>query len=95
MFVIDLKYKKPLSEVEVFTAAHRAWLDEQYRRGTLICSGPKVPRSGGVLIACVADAAAATHLISQDPFYLHEIAEYSITEFQATKAIAQLHEFMA
>ena len=51
MFVVILRYLKPMDEVEARTAEHRAWLDPHVRSGLLIATGPMVPRTGGVLLA--------------------------------------------
>jgi uncharacterized protein YciI len=32
---------------------HRDYLDEAYQAGKLLISGPRIPSTGGVIIACV------------------------------------------
>lgn len=45
MFIAILSYKKPLNEVEEYLPAHRKFLDEHYRSGECIASGPQIPRT--------------------------------------------------
>jgi len=55
MFVILLDYMKPLDVIEKHLAAHRAFLDEGYAKHYFLCSGPREPRTGGVIIALLSD----------------------------------------
>lgn len=87
MFVILVNYRKPIDEVERHLAAHRAFLDRHYADGTLVCSGPRHPRPGGVILCRAADRAAAEALVAEDPFRVHGIADYTIVEFEPTKFI--------
>lgn len=45
MFIAILTYKKPLSEVDRFLAAHREYLAEHYAAGDFIASGPQTPHT--------------------------------------------------
>ncbi len=49
MFIANLTYIKPLSEVEKYLEEHIAFLDKYYASGKFICSGRKNPRTGGVI----------------------------------------------
>ena len=48
---------------------------------TFIVTGKKVPRTGGILIANAASRGEVEKIITEDPFYLHKVAEMTITEF--------------
>ncbi len=69
MFLILDNYKVSIQEVERVTQAHRDFLDEAYRAGKLLISGPKIPRTGGVIIACVKTRGEVDELIQADPFH--------------------------
>lgn len=84
MFIVILTYKKPLSEVDRFLAAHREYLAEHYAAGDFIASGPQTPRVGGVIMIKADDRAAVETIIAQDPFYINGIADYQIVEFTPT-----------
>jgi uncharacterized protein YciI len=92
MLVIDIHYTKPFAEVEKVLQAHRDFLRECYAKGYYLASGPKNPKTGGVIIALV-DKEKAQTLIEQDPFKQAGVGEYTITEFEPVlhdQAIASL-----
>jgi uncharacterized protein YciI len=81
MFVIIVDYVQPLSDVDRWIEAHREFLREQYAAGIFLASGPRTPRTGGVILAHGCDRAALEALIQADPFKREGIATYSILEF--------------
>ncbi len=85
MFIVIVNYKKPMSVVEQYLAAHREFLDRHFATGVIITSGPQVPRTGGIYMLRTTDREAAERLVAQDPFYVQEIADYKIIEFTPTK----------
>ena len=85
MFIAILTYKKPLEEVDRFLQAHRAFLTEHYAAGHLISSGPQTPRKGGVIMLKADNRAAVDAILAQDPFHIHDIADYQIVAFIPTK----------
>ena len=76
MFIVNLTYVKELSEVDSFISEHNAFLDKFYAENKFICSGRKIPRSGGIILANV-----------KDRFFKNSIARYEITEFSPTKFV--------
>ncbi|MCX7123379.1 MAG: YciI family protein [Gammaproteobacteria bacterium] len=95
MFIIILTYKKPLSDVNAHIPAHRVFLDEGYKNNVFIASGPKVPRTGGVIISHLQNRADVEALIKQDPFYQHEVADYEIIEFGPNKCHPDFEGFVS
>lgn len=85
MFIAILTYKKPLSEVDRFLAAHREYLSKHYAAGDFIASGPQTPRVGGVIMMKAESRMAVDAIIAQDPFNINGIADYQIVEFTPTK----------
>lgn len=85
MFLVEINYLVPIEVVEEHTVPHRAWLDVEVSRGNILLAGPKVPRTGGVLVLLSKTRAEAEELIKQDPFYMNNIGKYTITEFSATR----------
>ena len=86
MFIFSLTYVKPISEVERFLPAHIQFLDEHYKKRLFICSGRKVPRTGGVIVCNCADMAMAKEIIDIDPFFKEGIAQYDVIEFVPSKS---------
>lgn len=94
MLVVDLTYKKPLEEVIEHLQEHRDYLATCYQAGKFLASGPKNPRTGGVIIALVGREEMEM-LIEQDPFYQNGLAEYEITEFEPVLHCQQLEALLA
>lgn len=84
MFIAILTYKKPLSDVDRFLAAHREYLAEHYDVGDFIASGPQTPRVGGVIMIKAENRAAVNAIIAKDPFNINGIADYQVLEFTPT-----------
>lgn len=81
MFIVQLHYKVPISEVDKYLQAHREFLDYHYKQGLFLASGPIKPRTGGILIALTKDRAHLEAVLHQDPYFLAEIADYQLIEF--------------
>lgn len=86
MFVVSLTYKVPLEEIDRLGPAHREWLKQGYADGVFVVSGPKRPRTGGVIIAR-GEIEALRARLAEDPFAKAGAADYEITDF-ATGFIA-------
>jgi uncharacterized protein YciI len=93
VFIISLNYEKPLSEVDAHLHAHAEHLKSQYASGSFLLSGRMNPRTGGIVLARVKTKEALQAIIEQDPFFLHQIADYDVVEFLPTMAGAGL-EFL-
>lgn len=87
MFIVNLTYVKELSQVDNFISEHNVFLDKFYAENKFICSGRKIPRSGGIILANVKDRSELDEIIGQDPFFKNSIARYEITEFSPTKFV--------
>jgi len=85
MFIVQLTYKAPLSEVDKYLQAHREYLEYYYKQGLLLVSGPMKPRTGGIIIAITKDRAQLETILRQDPYFLAEITEYQLIEFTPVK----------
>ncbi len=94
MFIIQLSYKTPLSEVNKYLSAHREFLDYYYKQGLLIASGPMNPKTGGIIIAASKDKSALQAIFANDPFHLAEIADYQFIEFTPIKHCDALKEII-
>ncbi|MGG0811165.1 YciI family protein [Paenibacillus alvei] len=86
MYVVELTYKKSVEEVDVYLDAHRTFLDEHYAKGVFLLSGPKEPRTGGIIIVDAETEEEARSYIEQDPFFVHGVAAYHYIAFRPTKA---------
>ncbi|MBD9448025.1 MULTISPECIES: YciI family protein [unclassified Rhizobium] len=89
MFILALTYVKPNEEADRHMEPHMAWVKEGYAKGWFLASGRKVPRTGGVVLA-VGQHAEIEAYVAKDPFTVHGIAEYEITEVAITTTIEGL-----
>ncbi|MGF1718273.1 YciI family protein [Photobacterium chitinilyticum] len=90
MFVVSLTYVCEMSEVEKYLDAHIDYLEKEYKKGSFIASGRKVPRIGGVILANVDSLEQLTQILDDDPFKQHGLAEYEVTEFIPSKTSKEL-----
>jgi uncharacterized protein YciI len=95
MFLILLSYTKPLTEVDLFVAEHRAFLERHYASGHFLLSGRKEPRTGGVILAMTNLRSEIEEIVRSDPFYREEIAEYEIVEFLPSMAATHVAHLKA
>lgn len=87
MFIFNLTYVKPISEVEKFLPAHISYLEEHYHSKNFICSGRKNPRTGGIILCNYTARQKAEEIIKEDPFFQEKIAQYEIIEFMPSKSL--------
>lgn len=86
MFIANLKYKKSIEEVNTVLEAHLEYLDKYFEKGKFICTGKKsFPELGGVILFDSNNLEEAKKILYEDPFYIEEIADYEIIEFQPVK----------
>ena len=90
MFVISINYICELSEIEKHLSAHIEYLELNYAAGHFIASGRKVPRTGGVILALSESREEIDKIVAKDPFHIHGLAEYEVTEFIPTKTSVEL-----
>ena len=82
--LVIIRYRAPLEVIEANTEAHRAWLRSLKANGTLLVSGPFVPRTGGALLLRVPDQGAAAALDAGrdgDPFHRLGLANYELIQW--------------
>ena len=87
MLILSLTYTVPLDKVDQHSEAHMAWVKKGYEDGYFIASGRKVPRSGGVILSN-GERSAIEAFCATDPFTIHGIAKYEVTEVAFTTAVS-------
>ncbi len=89
MFILDLTYIAPLDAADAQMEPHMEWVKAGYETGMFLASGRKNPRNGGIILAR-GERAAIEAYCAADPFSIHRIAEYRITEMAVTRTAAGL-----
>ena len=92
MFIVSLTYRVPLAEIDAHLADHRAFLDRPFASGAFLASGPKVPRTGGVILATLADRTRLDAILAEDPFHRLGMADYVIEAFTPSRFADALPE---
>lgn len=81
LFVITLEYQVELDVIDSLYDGHKAFLGERMSEGRILVSGPKSPRTGGVIIAMGTSLKEVTKAFAGDPFLTEGAATSTITEF--------------
>lgn len=87
IFVIDLEYIVPIEEVEPLMAGHMAFVNSCYEKNIFLASGPKVPRTGGVVLAVSDSREKIEGLLTEDPFHEAGVVRYMVTEFYPRRTV--------
>lgn len=90
MYIIDLNYIVPLEQLDAHMTDHVKYLHKYYKQDIFVTSGRKVPRTGGIILALAESREALDKIIAEDPFYVHKLAEFKVTEFQTSQMHPQL-----
>ena len=86
-FIIDLEYQAPIEEIEKHLDAHMDYIYAGRDKGYFISWGPKVPRTGGLIIAQAETREEIEAFASTDPFVTEGVSKMTVTEFVARREI--------
>ena len=90
LFIVDLHYIASLDDISLHLDEHVTFMEQNYAAGHFIASGPKVPRSGGIILATAKTRASLENLLETDPFKMHDLAHYTVTEFLPSMLVEKL-----
>ena len=71
-----------------------AFMRNYYKQNVFVASGRKVPRTGGIILALAPSKEHVEAVIQEDPFYIHKLAEFTITEFLTSQYHPDLKKFL-
>jgi len=94
MFIINLHYIVPLDKLDAHMTEHVKYLHKYYKLNVFVASGRKVPRTGGIILALANSKEEVDQIISEDPFYIHKLAEFSVTEFLTSQSHPDLKNLL-
>ena len=89
MYIISVNYTSSLDRIDSLLEEHIAFLKMHYEKKLFIASGRKVPRTGGVILIRAKNRKEVNTIIEKDPFFMHGVAEYEVTEFLPTMALPE------
>lgn len=91
MFILSLTYTADLAEVDHYIEPHMDWVKDGYDRGVFLASGRKNPRTGGVILAG-GTRSEIDAIVAADPFTIHGVADYEITEVLVSRTATGLED---
>jgi uncharacterized protein YciI len=94
-FVVTLTFLVPFESFGEAVARHRAFLDEGYSAGMLLMSGPRTPRTGGIVVARAESPEALRAFFARDPYKLEDLATHEFAEFSPVKSQPILAEWIS
>lgn len=94
MYIISLNYIVPLEQLDAHMAEHVKFLRKYYKLNKFVASGRKVPRTGGIILALADSKEEVENIIKEDPFYIHKLADFSITEFMTSQYHPELKNLL-
>jgi uncharacterized protein YciI len=95
MFIVNLTYVVPLEQIDAQMTEHMKFLNRYYKANTFIASGRKVPRTGGIIIVLAKSKEEVEAIMAEDPFCVHKLAEFTITEFLTSQSHPDLKKLLA
>ena len=84
-YVVEITFTAPLKRIEEIMPKHRAFLQTGYDCGWLLMSGPKNPRTGGIVVARAPSLEEIQSFFGRDPYQLNQVATYRFVEFSPVK----------
>lgn len=95
MFIVLIDYIKPIEMIDQHLGAHRAFLGEGYQKNYFIASGPRAPRTGGIIISQLSSQTLLKDFLKNDPFKVHNLARYTLIAFDPVKYHPDFSTFIA
>lgn len=94
MYVVLIDFVRSLEDVDRLAPAHKAWLETLRNSATLVLSGRRDPRTGGVLVATAPNREALDHLLASDPFVVSGVATHTVIAFRPSLAADDLRRLI-
>jgi uncharacterized protein YciI len=93
-FLILINYKVPFESFVTIVPEHRKYLQSGVESGLVLVSGPRVPRTGGLIVARAKTPSEIQEFIESDPYRLANVADYEVIEFSPGRHQAFLDEWL-
>lgn len=84
-YIISINYTAPIKKIDELLQKHREFLQIGYDIGFILLSGPRNPRTGGIVLARAESLEELQLLFEKDPYYLNNAASYEFIEFNPVK----------
>ncbi len=84
-FLVFINYKVPVDQLGETVQQHRDFLQTGYERGWLLMSGPRNPKTGGIVVARAPSQADLVDFFKDDPYKILGLADHEFLEFDPVK----------
>ena len=85
LFVVELTYTAPLTQIDAAMTAHMAFLRKYYQSGHFLVSGRKTPRDGGIILAAGRSREEIEAILREDPFCARGLATARVIQFRGSQ----------
>jgi uncharacterized protein YciI len=85
-FLVFIQYMVTVDVLGDNVRLHREFLQTGYDRGWLLMSGPREPKSGGVVIARAPSLEELKDFFNDDPYRVKGLAFHEFIEFNPVKS---------
>jgi uncharacterized protein YciI len=92
MYVVVLRYTKPVEEANLVLPDHSEWVSQHYRTGDFVAEG-YCSDTGRIIIACAMPRGRLDAILATDPLTLQHLARPEVIEFQAFRTIPELAQY--
>jgi len=93
-FVVEISYSVPFEKLADTVPEHRNFLQTGYDKGWLLCSGPQVPKTGGIVVARAPSLEDIRQFFTNDPYQKKGLATYRFCEFEPVKRQVLLEDWV-
>jgi uncharacterized protein YciI len=93
-FLVLIEYKTDIENIIRLTDDHRSHLKKGYEAGMLLISGPRIPRTGGVVIAKCSEKKELEEFFERDPYKINSYADYNFIEFDPKSSQPFIKEWL-
>ena len=95
LYLVLLRYRAALAEVDRHLEAHRRFLLDHYQQGHFLLSGRQEPRQGGVILARAGSRGEVAGWIAEDPFHQYGVADHEVIAWTPTLRHPEVPERLA
>ena len=95
MYIVEFHNLKPNEQVDEAIVEHRAFLSKYVELGVIVAAGPKVPRTGGMIVVADIPRGQLDRMLAEDPFLQRGSATCVVTEFRSnflSPALVQIRQ---
>lgn len=92
-FIVELTYTVSFEQLQSSLPDHRTFLNDGYKLGWVLYSGPQEPKRGGIIVARAPDIADIRTYLAEDPLQKKGLAVYRIIEFTPVRWQPALDEW--